>query len=914
LVTSKYIDNSAYATSGYMLDGANQDVTIGASGVIGGPGLAGGSDEAYTVVNRGQIVGSTSGLTGPSAGVYLQDGGTVTNSGVSDSISAYRVGVRFANVGGVVANTGTIAGTDSFQSYGVVLSAGGSVTNTGARALIEAYEGVVIGGAAGAVTNSGQIKGMNNASIGVFLAKGGTVINSAGGVISATKAGLETYSGAISNAGTIEATGLFNTSLGVYFAVGGSLTNSGSGALIEGASTALYFKGGAGTLTNSGSIIATGQTTSLGVDLYEGGTITNSSGGFIEGVKNAVIQRDGVTLNAGKIEATGSTGRGVYITSGGAVTNQAGGLIQGYYGVLAGSGGSVDNAGAIVGVVDGVDGDRVINEVKGQIKGNVGVALGLGTLVNFGTIASTAGAGGVAVNLTSLDDLFVNEGGSATSGLVTANQGFMDLAGTKGVLTGLGTLFTGFGETTELAGASWTFTGVNQVFSGVQLVFDGQATVAGSITGAGLLGIGGGTTTLVKGASLTIALWEVQKATVVYDVGLTFANHFNEADSTFDLIKDTAIFTGSVSLAGGAIEGAGGVFLTRGVTVVETLAIDTGSQLQLDGSSSLNAVVSGAGLLAIDAGATNVNKNAKLTVGHWQVQKATVIYNIALAYAGQFSETAGLFRLIKDTASFSGPTTFTGGTFTGTGGMLVTKGATALAGLTIEDGVIWGTFGKTTETATLILGNSGGGSGTLTVQAGSVFDINANVGIAIAAGGKGVLTNAGTLEKTAGTGLSLITPAIANTGTIGVTAGTLTLQGAISGAGSETIGPAGVLQVDAAVAATQTAKFAGTAGGTLVLDDPTGTTLGFAGLVSGFGGADKLDLRTFAFAGKPKIAFSQMGTKGTLTVTDGADVAKITLFGQYMATGFRTSADTAGGTLITYAPPAKSASLAAPHL
>jgi hypothetical protein len=40
-----------------------------------------------------------------------------------------------------------------------------------------------------------------------------------------------------------------------------------------------------------------------------------------------------------------------------------------------------------------------------------------------------------------------------------------------------------------------------------------------------------------------------------------------------------------------------------------------------------------------------------------------------------------------------------------------------------------------------------------------------------------------------------------------------------------------------------------------------------------------------------------------LTVTDGTQHASVTLFGQYLATGFHLKSDGAAGTDITYTPP-----------
>jgi hypothetical protein len=57
-MSSKYIDNAKYATSGYALTGAYQAITIGAKGTIGGAGLSGNGRVSYTVDNTGTISGS----------------------------------------------------------------------------------------------------------------------------------------------------------------------------------------------------------------------------------------------------------------------------------------------------------------------------------------------------------------------------------------------------------------------------------------------------------------------------------------------------------------------------------------------------------------------------------------------------------------------------------------------------------------------------------------------------------------------------------------------------------------------------------------------------------------------------------------------------------------------------------------
>jgi autotransporter passenger strand-loop-strand repeat protein len=88
--------------------------------------------------------------------------------------------------------------------------------------------------------------------------------------------------------------------------------------------------------------------------------------------------------------------------------------------------------------------------------------------------------------------------------------------------------------------------------------------------------------------------------------------------------------------------------------------------------------------------------------------------------------------------------------------------------------------------------------------------------------------------------------------------------------------------------------FAG--GGSLRLDQSTA----FVGLVAGFGGTDKLDLAYIAFGSGTSATFAEASslTSGTLTVTNGASMAKILLLGQYATSDFHLSGDGHGGTVV----------------
>jgi autotransporter passenger strand-loop-strand repeat protein len=108
-------------------------------------------------------------------------------------------------------------------------------------------------------------------------------------------------------------------------------------------------------------------------------------------------------------------------------------------------------------------------------------------------------------------------------------------------------------------------------------------------------------------------------------------------------------------------------------------------------------------------------------------------------------------------------------------------------------------------------------------------------------------------------------------------------------------------------------NFNTTSGGFLQLD----ASKSFVGNISGFssipGIAETIDLRDIGFSNATKETFTQTGTSGTLTVTDGTNTANLTLLGQYSTANFSLSSDGAGGTLVKD-PPALVGSASSPVL
>jgi Ca2+-binding RTX toxin-like protein len=457
------------------------------------------SDGIGTVTNFGTIRGSD--------GLVLLDGGRVTN-GQSGSTAGLIVGatsnaITIAGTAGTVANFGTVQATGTVSA--IHLNAGGSVTNgaVGAPgALISGTgTGIYAGNLPTTVTNFGRITAGGS---GIALEFGGTVTNS----------------------GTVQSSNANDAD--VYLRGGGSVTNSKTGAivgLISGAGDGISVLGGAGTVTNSGSIQSS---TATGIYLNRGGTVTNQAGGVIAGKVFGVYNR-GVAItvtNAGLIETTG-TAEGVYLRGGGSITNNEGGTI----------------AGGAAGIELGQQGGTVTNH--GVIKGVIGFYGGThhqgnNTLINFGTVASTStAANAVAVEMGGGDGskVLIVEKGAVFTGLVEGGgRGKIEFAATG--TAAMGGNISGFNTVALANGGADSLTLVTANFTGV----DGRITVMGGNDGnkvnastvkTGQLTIDGGTgTDVLTGSANGNTIFVFKAAALTAADKITGSNFNNELDVT----------------------------------------------------------------------------------------------------------------------------------------------------------------------------------------------------------------------------------------------------------------------------------------------------------------------------------------------------------------------------------------------
>jgi hypothetical protein len=185
-------------------------------------------------------------------------------------------------------------------------------------------------------------------------------------------------------------------------------------------------------------------------------------------------------------------------------------------------------------------------------------------------------------------------------------------------------------------------------------------------------------------------------------------------------------------------------------------------------------------------------------------------------------------------------------------------GATATATLTNVDNRIVGA------------GQLGDGQMILINEAAGLINGNDATALVIDTGAN-TIVNDGFIEATGAGGVT-VESAVAGTGSVEVTAGTLSFASTFS----------------------QNVGFG--AAGVLVLAHSTA----YAGSISGFSktGHTSLDLRDIGFVSATEATFSGNKSGGVLTVTDGSHTARITLVGSYVGSTFVASSDGQGGTIV----------------
>jgi hypothetical protein len=319
------------------------------------------------------------------------------------------------------------------------------------------------------------------------------VNNLVGGTIAGPWMGVQILNGtaSVANAGIVQASDQF--SRGIYIGVSPATTAAAAGVLnsanvvndgsgtIQAGGFGVFVASAPGTVTNSGSILATAQFPgsfpfySAGVRLGSGGVLTNNAGGYIHS-KWMGLQSYGSTtvFNQGTIKANDSIGdgAGVWIKGAASVTNAASGWIGGGgFGVVVYNTTTLVNQGTIFGATYAFDAknaagfaQRIIDTPGAVFTGLVhgGNAIG-STVVSTLELASGPAAGTIANLATFVDfgQIQIDSGATwSLGGTIAAGQtaffagtGSKLILGTPGGEAGVIASFVA-GNTIELAGLS----------------------------------------------------------------------------------------------------------------------------------------------------------------------------------------------------------------------------------------------------------------------------------------------------------------------------------------------------------------------------------------------------------------------------------------------------------------------------
>jgi hypothetical protein len=683
------------------------------------------------------------------------------------------------------------------------------------------------------------------------------------------------------------------------------------------------------------------------LDLAEGtfiarnGTDLGANNGTILIGNNTVFEIGGASgpgpifvddFGAIKLDSTGSptvlylngsvTDQEIELTGGGKLTlsNNANNLVEGAAGTILdnvndtirGAGtiniASLENnsSGSAVGVINADDGDPL------TIKN--------GLLANLGTVEATSTGGLI------FQDEFVNNTGgtveAATSGSVISFVASAISNGTLSTVAGSSIVITSFSNTT-FAPTTLTNAGKISLKDNAELTLGSVNPINNS--GAIALNAALGQTILELHGSVTL--------TGKGKVALT--------DNPGNIIESNG-FAATLTNTNNKISGAGTIGDSN-TTLQNQGTIDgTGKNplIIAAGSTSNSGTLetSGGGGLEIEASVANTNGTVATTASgaHIDLNKGLIFLGTVKTVAGSTIDTvAGTTDGVIEATTFNNAGTLlvnNQSTFVldsnldNTGSIAVKSFGSGHTELEIANDVLLTGTGKVTlnglnplivsngSTASLINdGNTISGNGvigdnnlTLVNDSSGVIDAN-NSTLALAINtGSNAVSNAGTMEATAG-GVLFIQSPIVNTGKIIANNGTVSLNDAPTGSGSLVIEGSGNMEL-LADGTTQGVTFASGATGTLTLGGvatPTPTSV-YDGKISGFGTSDAIDLiglnyvaGTTLISSGPTFTAGPGGGSTTFTVTNGTDAVQLTFAGNLTSHTFVVGEDIHGDLLIT---------------
>jgi hypothetical protein len=795
-------------------------VNAGTLAMIGG----GGDTVSETLTNTG-LVSANNGnlyLSGPvsNSGTLQSDGGFLEVQGgtLGGTIQDLAGNVGLVGTYAVAADTtGTVvfAGADlGWSSDGIAVLAGPGTLESNGYVHVYQYYGYTQLQLIDGVTweNDGIVFQDGAILLGGGTLDSATIVNQAGAVYDLTTGnsqvddnGAGNYS--FVNAGTLEMTG------GGSDYVYGTLTNSG---LISANNGNLYLPG---PVSNSGTLQSDGGFLEVQGGTL-GGTIQDLAGnvGLIGTYTVAADTKDTVTFGNANF---GWYGDGIAVVNGpGTLVSNGYVHVSEFYGytqlqltdgVTWENAGTVYQDGAVLAGSGTLDSATIVNQAgaiydltTGDSNLNVNGA-GSYSFVNDGLLEMTGG-GGDTVSLA-----------LSNSGLITANNGNLDLAGP---ITNSGTI--------ETAGGSVQLNG--GVLGGTIYGQNGNAVLVGTYTsaadttvavtfGGAYLGSGGAPIAILAGPGTlaTSGYVDVNEYYAYTQVELTGAITWDNTGSVFDyggvqfgaFAGDSATFvnqagavfdmtSGSASISIGAAGNYG--FVNAG-----TLEMTGG------GGDSIAVPLTNTGLVSADNGTLYLN-GPITNSGTIQAAGGSVQITGGVLGGSILGGNVTLYGTYVSAANTTDTVTFGGGVLGDDGSIAVLAGPGTLATngsftvnqyygytqMVLTGGITWDNAGFVNVNGAFQFGTVAGDSATLNNLAGGIIDLISGDAEVYASGtGNYNFFNTGTLEMTGG-GSDNIDVALTNSGLVSADNGTLLLNGPIANSGTiQTAG--GAVQLDGGV-------------------------------------------------------------------------------------------------------------------
>ena len=832
-------------------------------------------------------------LDGGGVALLLSGGAVWVNAGLVMDAGVVGFGAAAGDSASLVNQSGALFALATDQIGQLTASAGGSsFSNSGTLAKIG---GTGLSSLTVAVTNTGVIE-----------ASSGTLELDAGGVLGGIIGG---------DAGQIRLAGTF------ALPDGSSSVSFGSGARFGAAADGVAVLRGPGTLASSGSVRLTDWTGAQlllagGATWNNGGTVTAAADlafGTTAGDSGTLVNQAGASFVFAGDANVGTLAPGTYNLVNAGTLSKAGGSGTSRIGVPVTGTGSVSVAAGTLEFDAG-------GTLSGPLGGNGTLAFGGGTFAITGagyTAPNTAIAGGTLDLSAAPADfqatLHLSAGVLAfgTQAAVVGGQ----ISQTGGTLSGGGTL------------TAW---GGGQLTGGLQTGAGSTRLLGGSTLGDGAAVDGG--RTIQNDAALTWSAGNI----VLGGGDASLPVHAGTLSNAGLLRITAAAVIGPAAGGSGVLDNAGVMLVDAGAgeTDIDAALVNRGVLQVAIGTLSLNGGGSSAGALLLVNSAAELRFGVpapggaggifRITGGAYAVADTVVDGGtLDLSGASGFGPGAALSLdhggglLLGGLGAAAGLVQLNGGAvLSGTGRLTVSggaqlgdgvqsgPGATVLLGQSSIDGAMQLDGGRTLENDGTLLWNGGsivlgGGdaaaaaqTGTLTNAAGALFEIATDGTIALP--GAGSVANAGALIRSAGTGAAVIAAELANSGTVTVQSGTLTLGQAVTGSGTFLIEGAR-LDFAGIVGGGATIRFLG-GGGTLAVD----TAGAFGAPVAGFAAGDALDLTSVGFTAGLNFGFAAGSGGGTLTVSDGTHSASVSMLGSYAPGGFILGSDGHGGVMVGY--------------